>query len=398
MTTVLELLKLKQVIPFQSSKALPRNAVDPSLIMGLELETEGITVEPADNYVPGMGGTEDNSLRRGPGTFAWEYITKPATYSVLMWVLENFFNKAKFTQANYSERCSIHVHANVQDLTIPQLQSVCYLYQLFERVLYSYVGADRDKNIFCVPWHQTTMSYQMLNYMSPNGLPGLKRWQKYTGLNLIPITDKGTIEFRHMPGTCDIARISTWLQLIASLFVYGKNNTVQSIQNEIINLNTSSDYRGFLLRVFREYAHVLDNHHIHTFLEEGVIELKYALLSSGAKASRPDPLDALRMREEARIAEIEARERRQADGHALPPDEARRRFEEQAEIFRAQAQLAAARPAARRPRGAGQVNPIPGGFFGAWQQVRAEEARVDIPVADLAGWANEEAINPNPNV
>lgn len=293
MTTILELMKLKQVVPFQSSKAQPRNAVDPSLLMGLELETEGITVDPTDNYVPGLHGTEDNSLRRGPGTTAWEYITKPATYSVLLWVLENFFNKAKFTEKNYSERCSIHVHANVQDLTLAQLQSVCYLYQLFERVLYSYVGADRDKNIFCVPWHQTTMSYQMLNYLSPSGLPGLKRWQKYTGLNLIPITDKGTIEFRHMPGTCDIARISTWMQLIASLFVYGKTNSVQSIQNEIINLNTSSDYRGFLLRVFREYAHVLDNHHIHTFLEEGVIELKYALLSSGSKINVGNPFRPL---------------------------------------------------------------------------------------------------------
>ena len=281
MTTILEIMRLAPVKPFQHNKATPRNAVDPSLIFGLELETEGIrnVDSPDDLYVPGMGGAADNSLRGNNG-FAWEYITKPATYSVMMHILESFFGKAKFTENNYSERCSIHVHTNVQDLTVPQLQAICYLYQVFERVLYTYVGADRDKNIFCVPWNQTTMSYQMLNQLSQAGLPGLKRWQKYTGLNLIPITDKGTIEFRHMPGTCDINRISTWLQIIACLFVYGKSNTVDTIQKELLNLNTSSEYRGFMMKVFGDYAHVLDTPHLNTFLEEGVIELKYATLSS----------------------------------------------------------------------------------------------------------------------
>lgn len=280
---VLEIFKLRPVKAFNSKTAVPRNAVDATLLFGLELETEGINTDPTELYVSGMGGTEDNSLRQTPTGRAWEYITQPASYSVMMDILDRFFAKAKFNEKNYSERCSVHVHVNVQDCTVPQLKAICFLYQVFERVLYNFAGADRDKNIFCVPWNQTIITHGILDTLTPESLIGVKRWMKYTGLNLIPISTQGTIEFRHLPGTADTARISTWLQLIASVVSYGKNTDVEALEKEIVALNTNSQYKKFFYQVFKDYAFALEERNLDQLLELGVMDMKYAIMSSSKK-------------------------------------------------------------------------------------------------------------------
>jgi len=278
---VIDIFKLAPVKPFTSKSATPRNAVDPALVFGLELETEGIPVTPDTLYVSGMGGEVDNSLRGTAAGSPWEYITKPATYSVMMDILERFFEKAKFTEANYSERCSVHVHVNVQDCSVAQLKAICFLYQVFERALFNFAGHERDKNIFCVPWNQTIITHSLVDSFTPETIDrGVKKWMKYTGLNLIPIHTQGTIEFRHLPGTADVNRISTWLQLLASLVSYGKNTDVAALEKEVIALNTNSEYKQFFYKVFRDYSFALQENNLDHLLELGVMDMKYAIMSS----------------------------------------------------------------------------------------------------------------------
>lgn len=279
--SIIQLLGLAPVKPFTSSKAVPLPCADPALLMGLELEIEGIAGDPTEVYVPGMTGESDNSLRDNEYGRGWEFITKPATYSVAAHILSQFFAKAKLSQErNYSERCSIHVHANVQDLTPEQLKSVCLLYQVFERLFYSYAGEDRDKNIFCVPWSETTLTHTLIDTLLDANLKGFRNWQKYTGLNLIPVQTQGTIEFRHLPGTCDLSRIFDWMNLIGSLFVTARNTPFEEIKSFIVNVNTTSEYKHLVHRVFGEWARVLDMPYMDTQLEEGVLDVKYMLLSA----------------------------------------------------------------------------------------------------------------------
>jgi len=279
--SIIQLLGLTPVKPFTSSKAVPLPCADPALLMGLELEIEGIPVDPSELYVSGMGGEADNSLRDNEYGRGWEFITRPATFSVAAHILSQFFAKAKLSQErNYSERCSIHVHANVQDLTPEQLKSVCLLYQVFERLFYSYAGEDRDKNIFCVPWSETTLTHTLIDTLLDANLKGFRNWQKYTGLNLIPVQTQGTIEFRHLPGTCDLSRIFDWMNLIGSLFATARNTPFEEIKSFIVNVNTTSEYKHLVHRVFGEWARVLDMPYMDTQLEEGVLDVKYMLLSA----------------------------------------------------------------------------------------------------------------------
>lgn len=269
--------------PVRDSKAAPLLSPDPSLMYGLELEIEGISGNPENLYVSGMRGERDNSLRENAHGIPWEFITKPATYSVLVSMLERFFTKANLTmEKNYSERCSVHVHANVLDFLPTQLKGLCLLYQVFERLFYAYAGNDRDKNIFCVPWSQTALTYKMIDNLTPDGIGGLRGWQKYTGMNLIPVTSQGTVEFRHLPGTPDLKRIMDWVSMIGCLFAYARNTDVSLIQNRIIEVNTTSAYAGILSDVFGRWAPLFDSPARDALLEEGVIDVKYMLLSSQA--------------------------------------------------------------------------------------------------------------------
>jgi hypothetical protein len=277
MTTIADIFKFK-VVPYTNNKAVPVVCPDPSLLYGLELEIEGIPVDPTELYVGGMYGDADNSLRNVRGGRGWEFITKPATFSIVNTILTNFFGKAHLTEDNYSERCSVHVHCNVLDMTPEQIQSLCLLYQAFEPVLYTFAGGDRDKNIFCVPWSQTQITYRLLDTLCDGNIPTLRNWQKYTGLNLIPITTQGTVEFRHLPGTCDQVKIMQWLSLIGCLFKAAKTLTITDIEQILTSVNTTSEYHKLVSTVFSAWSYLVTQPQYESLIEDGIIDVKYLLL------------------------------------------------------------------------------------------------------------------------
>lgn len=287
MTNIAVMLGQAPVKPFTTAKAVPLAAADPSLVYGIELEIEGIPVTPSEYYVPGLAGEMDNSLRTTKYGVPWEYITKPATYSVMAHILQQFFAKAKLEQArNYSERCSVHVHANVQDLTLDQLQALILLYQTFEELFFLYAGDERNNNIFCVPWSQTVMTHSLVEKVATEGIAPVVSWQKYTALNLLPIVHQGTVEFRHLPGTCDVTRIMNWLQLIGCLFAYARKTSLEAVKAELIQVNTTSEYKGILRNVFGPFEGLLPVEGLEQALEEGVLNVKYMLCSSGKKKEK----------------------------------------------------------------------------------------------------------------
>lgn len=271
---ICDLLGLPKVTPYRNNKATPRDCADPSLLYGLELEIENVP-NWDEMLVHGMRSVEDGSLRND----GREFLTSPSTFSVQRHILERFFDKNKLTDKNYSERCSIHVHANCQDLTREQLGALCMLYQVYERLLFNFVGDDRDKNIFCIPWDQTTLTYNVVNNIEKDSFGSLKQWQKYTALNLLPLFSLGTVEFRHMSGTNDLEKISIWLNLIGGLFQYARKNSIGDIKEQLLTLNTTSQYDDLTHRVFTFWTKYLINvPDYKQHIEEGVLNMKYSML------------------------------------------------------------------------------------------------------------------------
>lgn len=249
----------------------------PDALCGIELEIEGWQW---DRDHPGFRFTEDGSLRpdeRGnPGI---EAVTEPVRLMHAPGLLRSFFHRFPVVERNYSERCSIHVHLNVNDMTYEQVGAFSLVYQTLERLLFGFVGHDRDKNIFCVPWSQSGINYKLVSEMAydPHGLA--RRWQKYTALNLQPITTQGTIEFRHLHGTNDVELITNWLRLLGRMREYTLRKSMAELTNVFMEMNTVSNYGAWLDDVFQQDAVLLRRQpDFEKKLAAGVVDTKYMLV------------------------------------------------------------------------------------------------------------------------
>jgi hypothetical protein len=269
--TIRDLLGLGAAEPHNYSKAVPLDCPDKTLLYGVELEIE--SARP-DWTVAGFEVKADGSLRDN----GFEYITEPMTFSNLAYGLQQFFKKSGVDDHNYSERCSTHVHTNVQDLTWDQLATICLLYQIMEQLLFAYVGNDRDKNIFCVPWSETTINHDLINEIKHSNR-ALRQWQKYTALNLRTIHTIGTIEWRHMEGCHSLEKILNWCRLIGCLYAWARKTSLDDTKKYIINLNSTSEYQRTLEAVFGDYSKLLQVPHYKELLEDGVLTMKYSLIN-----------------------------------------------------------------------------------------------------------------------
>lgn len=250
----------------------------PEQIIGLELEIEQWPATRT-NVFPATSFTTDGSLRGSSDNeyIGIEAITYPIYSQSAPTYLTQFFKKFSVTEDNYSERCSIHVHVNVLPLTFQQLAGVCLVYQTVERMLFEYVGNNRSENIFCVPWYQCNLSYTLVKRIESNPNVATRQWQKYAALNLLPVSHQGTIEFRHLHGTCDVKLITNWINIIGCIMKYALNTPLPTISNEILNMNTVSNYKEWMQDVFGQVAYVFHDSNIEYNLSRGVIDSKLTL-------------------------------------------------------------------------------------------------------------------------
>lgn len=178
-------------------------------IFGIECEIEAVTRQPS------LGGTwsmtEDGSLRNG----GKEFISSPVPLSSAIEAFEALHAQKFYNEAEaFSERTSIHVHMNCQSLTVQQVRVLVLLYAMFEEYFFAMTTPARRGNIHCVPLTET-----YLPVLYGNTIQGmLQRWHKYTALNIKPLSQHGTVEFRHMHGHADKELFAEWLGVLGRLW------------------------------------------------------------------------------------------------------------------------------------------------------------------------------------
>lgn len=281
-----EISKLKILKGFKPSNKL----IDLDTYVGIEVEVERIKREGGIgelevNSVEGSAfvwnNTTDGSLRNDGREFV-SVPLKGEDISFALSILNDHFTKDKTCIAHeFTDRTSVHVHMNARDLSVEQYNNFVLTYLLVEPLLYKFVGGDRAKNIFCVPVLESDLSgilgslAETVGSGSGSSFINLTRsWQKYTGLNLLPTTLYGTIEFRHMTGTSDIDRLSTWINLIFSIKRYALSAKFSDLVSWFSDLNTSSEYLATIHNIFGELTQELDLENVDGFLEHSSCFLK----------------------------------------------------------------------------------------------------------------------------
>lgn len=225
---------------------------DKNTYLGIEVETENVQLF-VDTHSPYWRITEDGSLRNS----GREFVSIPIKAFRVENALDSLFKSQINPDIEFTERTSIHIHMNVRTMTVDQLKAMILLYLLFERALFRYVDKDRYNNIFCVPLNETSFGERLTSLFDNNRLH--LSWTKYTALNLLPIFEKGTIEFRHLHGTKDIPEILGWINLILCLKKMALRTEPNRIWETIKTLNTSSQYHSYASEVFGEYITLLNS-------------------------------------------------------------------------------------------------------------------------------------------
>lgn len=235
-------------------------------VYGIELEIEGWPMPMEESSATGFRFTTDGSLRNS----GIEAISLPNSKEGTLKCAKMLWDKYGINERNFSERTSIHVHANVLNFNTKNLQTLMLVYATLEDLLFEFIGQERYKNIFCVPWSEAGVSVARLKSIleSPRG------WQKYTALNLAPVRTQGTVEFRHMEGHANIDRLTNWLNIIDDILTFSMNNKFDDVYKVVSSLNNTSEYSAWAASVLKNSIHIFNPESIRTKLARGVIEAK----------------------------------------------------------------------------------------------------------------------------
>ena len=197
--------------------------------IGMELEIEGETL-PTEGHLASIRSKEtaavwavhrDGSLRGE----ALEYVlSSPVKPSELEGILKALWDKFSSvgTRMRLSNRCSTHVHVNVSGYKINEITSVIALWTTLEEVLINWCGLDRTTNHFCLPSSQSSTVIRTWGRFLENGALDFPEGMKYSALNLRPIMNFGSVEFRTMRASLTYEPLLDWALFCHALVRYAK--------------------------------------------------------------------------------------------------------------------------------------------------------------------------------
>ena len=196
--------------------------------VGIELEFEGFgdNVYPELIYWTVVG---DNSLRNG----GVEFVSNPLLFEEVPPALAEVKAFIKMHDLQATARCGVHTHLNVGYWTWAELWCLSTMYLLLEPTIFKTFAPGRETNHFCVPFFADTVLAEWLatdaKKLRGNRLQHwdelcLLRCPKYTALNFAPLRPNGTVEFRQLLGTTDMADVQKWCDFLYKLQEKAKSN------------------------------------------------------------------------------------------------------------------------------------------------------------------------------
>lgn len=161
-----------------------------------------------------------------------------------------------------SNRTSTHVHVNVSRNRLKGLYSLIMLYYLFENILVATQPRHRVGNLFCLRARDAeTLPTKFMVEFFENKLkilPSAFRDIKYSALNILPIQQLGSIEYRFLGTSLDPLFISGWATLLHNFTQRGMMYDVEDIRGALEKDNPDVYYRIFQDLTWPHTTNVLD--------------------------------------------------------------------------------------------------------------------------------------------
>lgn len=230
--------------------------------VGVEIECEGRNLTP---IMDATWTTEaDNSLRGGFPHEACEWVfSKPVPIRDVLPALQQLEDVQKKSKAvfDFSFRTSVHVHVNVQQLSVDQISNLIYTYFLCETVMMNHVNQSRRGNRFCLRMEDAEGMVDYITKMirAPEG-----DWKmlnphdaiRYSAMNIEALWKYGSIEFRGMEGNMDVNRIYNWCKAFVNMREFAKQfPNVQFIHDFFVKNSPERFFKAALGDVAEIYTY-----------------------------------------------------------------------------------------------------------------------------------------------
>lgn len=217
--------------------------------VGIELEVEGTNLPDA---IQGWNKVADGSLRGE----SCEYVLKqPVAREDVKKYLQRITKAYKDSKAkiNFSNRTSTHIHINVQSFGFLHLFNMITIYLTLEELLVKFCGETREGNLFCLRAKdaeyltislETIINARNWGALSTNSL-------RYAAMNVAAVPKYGSLEFRAMKGTDDMALIEDWANILLAI----KDAATQFASPvNIVETLSAEGEENFLNMVLGQYA------------------------------------------------------------------------------------------------------------------------------------------------
>lgn len=187
---------------------LCNNRLHAGLMFGVEIEMEGRRLN-AD--LMGWDVHQDGSLRNGV-EYVFDGPKKLAKGISLVQELYHTWDRQE-ARLEPSYRCSTHVHVNVSDWNVKEVQAAVFAYHLLEDLFLTRVHQDRKDNRFAVSGrYSKELERNPLWGGNPQDIR--EEVYKYSSLNTATLNKYGTLEFRSLHASKDSAIVVDWLHTL----------------------------------------------------------------------------------------------------------------------------------------------------------------------------------------
>lgn len=236
----------------------PAHTLLPPGNIGIELELEGREEWPS---VAGWRKEADGSLRDGI-----EYVFDgPKGGALALRNIKNMASMLKEYPVDNSFRCSTHIHLDVRDMDFEQLKRLVIAYSMMEGVMFQHCAVERRYSNFCTPfflntWLPRLFAGYLADERDTHRLHNLGAWPKYSALNLKPVTQYGSVEFRGSHALTTEAELLGLAQRMLHLkrVALGANGTALEFTEQLRNLRLEEIFPTGLAQGFLADEKMLD--------------------------------------------------------------------------------------------------------------------------------------------
>jgi hypothetical protein len=229
-------------------------------LFGVEIEVENVCLNgvPSVPEVSGWAAKGDSSLRAGI-----EFVTRtPESLTRTVEKLRQYEKVLSKYTYSFSFRTSVHVHMNMQDLTLQDVAKITLAYSSIEKLLGEFCGRSRMNNRFCLDIHHNSYyTEDLYSSLTPDfvrkSLAGtanvsyvlgkIATLPRYSSVNLRSLTSFGTLEFRSLRGTEDVGTIIVWIRILNALRSNALTFDVETLTDYKVSFRTAKAYLSALL-------------------------------------------------------------------------------------------------------------------------------------------------------